>query len=74
MEMPWIADPLLVNRQALMIGHGCLAGRGLRASARTLCRLFPAALASSFLVLSVRSQGLAMLSVGYLLVTREPSR
>ncbi|CAK9042793.1 unnamed protein product [Durusdinium trenchii] len=47
-EKPWIADPLIVNRQALMVGHGCLAGRGLRASAKTLCRVFLKALGKMF--------------------------
>ena len=31
-----------------MVGHGCLAGRGLRASAKTLCRVFLKALGKMF--------------------------
>lgn len=41
-ERPWMTDPMIVNREALLIGHSCLAGRGLRASAKTLCRMFTA--------------------------------
>lgn len=41
-EKPWLLDPLLVNREAAQAGVACLAGRGLRASAQSLCKLFAA--------------------------------
>ncbi|CAE7401971.1 Adck1 [Symbiodinium sp. CCMP2592] len=41
-EKPWLLDPLLVNREAVQVGSACLAGRGLRASAQSLCKLFAA--------------------------------
>lgn len=36
---PGCADPILINREELRCGKGCAAGRGLRASAKALCRL-----------------------------------
>ncbi|CAE8707022.1 unnamed protein product [Polarella glacialis] len=43
-ERPGSADPLLINRKALLDGESCLPGRGLRANAQSLCRLFGAGL------------------------------
>jgi len=39
-ERPAITDPLLVNRDILLSGEACLPGRGLRATAEAMCRLF----------------------------------
>lgn len=39
---PWCVDPLLVNAEALRLGKACASGRGLRGSARALCRLLAA--------------------------------
>lgn len=38
-EQPWCVDPLLVNAVDVQRGRGCLAGRGLRATAKALCEL-----------------------------------
>jgi len=39
-EKPWMTDPMIVNREAMLIGHSCIAGFGLRATAKALCRMF----------------------------------
>mmetsp|Transcript_104295 Transcript_104295/g.185402 ORF Transcript_104295/g.185402 Transcript_104295/m.185402 type:complete len:1331 (+) Transcript_104295:57-4049(+) len=39
-EQPWCVDPLLVNREDLRKGSACTTGRGLRATARALCRFY----------------------------------
>lgn len=41
-EDPWCADPLLMNTENLQSGKACATGRGLRATARALCRLYGA--------------------------------
>jgi len=40
MRQPWASDPLLVNSEELRSGKRCAVGRGLRATAQGLCRLF----------------------------------
>eukprot|EP00930_Biecheleria_cincta_P041950 TRINITY_DN28849_c0_g1_i1.p1 TRINITY_DN28849_c0_g1~~TRINITY_DN28849_c0_g1_i1.p1 ORF type:complete len:1393 (-),score=249.84 TRINITY_DN28849_c0_g1_i1:86-4264(-) len=41
-EQPWCTDALLINREDLRSGSACATGRGLRASARAICRLLMA--------------------------------
>merc|ERR1719440_2485771 len=41
-QQPWCTDPMLVNRDSARSGDSCMAGRGLRASARSLCRFHSA--------------------------------
>lgn len=37
-EQPWCADPLLVNSRELRRGSGCATGRGLRGTAKAVCK------------------------------------
>lgn len=41
-DHPWVGDPLLVNYPPLREGKSFVVGRGLRASAKALCRLYSA--------------------------------
>eukprot|EP00927_Polykrikos_kofoidii_P046791 TRINITY_DN40923_c0_g1_i1.p1 TRINITY_DN40923_c0_g1~~TRINITY_DN40923_c0_g1_i1.p1 ORF type:complete len:1391 (+),score=284.24 TRINITY_DN40923_c0_g1_i1:54-4226(+) len=49
-EQPWCLDPLMLNREDFRRGGACDAGRGLRASARSLCQLYAADVVPSALL------------------------